>query len=159
MIFGLATPLISSVRLDGEQYSIHMDPPPGPQACIWALQDTWIELFPRSLPEDQQAFWEERLADHESNLSYASLRPIAFDLASQLYGVPWWAAHRLTEEAAASHIAYEGWCVRRAFHPEQHTARRIISSIVAWTSEGWTDESEAKSWHQRTFMPPPGVRP
>lgn len=159
MIFGLPGRLHTTVRLDGDDYLVYMDPPQGPTACLWALQDEWLALFPGALPEDQRAFWDELLTKPESEVSYGTLRPVAFDLARQLYGVPWWAAHRITEEAAGSYIAYEGWCVRRAFYPEQHTARRIISSIVAWLAEGWSDETDAKSWQQRTFMPPPGVRP
>lgn len=159
MIFGRPLALQATVRIDGDTYLVHMDQPPGGDACLWALQDTWLSLFPGALPEEQRAFWHERLTDPETSVGYAALRPVAFDLARQLYGVPWWAAHRITEEAAASHMAYEAWCVRRGFDATGQHARRIIASAVAWLSEGFTDEADAKAWHQRTFMPPPGVRP
>lgn len=159
MIFGLQATLQATIRLDGSDYLVYMDEPPGPEACLWALQDEWLPLFPGSLPAEQHAFWGDLLADPESPVSYAALRPLAFDLARQLYGVPWWAAHRITEQAAHAHIAYEGWTVRRGFAPAGQSARRIIASIVAWQAEQWVDEAEAKSWQQRMFMPPPGVRP
>lgn len=159
MIFGRPLALQATVRLDGETYLVHMDPPPGPDACLWALHDTWLALFPGALPDEQAAFWDERLTNPEDSLSYASLRPVAFELARQLYGVPWWAAHRITEEAAAAYLAYESWTVQRGFDPAGQPARRIIASIIAWASESWADEADVKSWQQRTFMPPPGVRP
>lgn len=159
MIFGRPIALQATVRLDGDTYLVHMDPPPGPDACLWALQDNWRALFPGALPDEQRAFWDERLTDPASAIGYASLRPVAFDLARQLYGVPWWAAHRITEEAASAYLGYEGWCLIHGFDPAGQPARRIIASIVTWISSGWTDESDAKSWQQRCFMPPPGVRP
>ncbi|MFF4661942.1 hypothetical protein [Streptomyces sp. NPDC001282] len=158
MIFGLRAPLQTSVRLDGTDYLVYLPEPDGSEACVWALQDEWLRLFPRALPEDQQAFWDDLLTNPETAVSYATLRPIAFRLAQQLYGVPWWTAHRLTESAAQSLLAYEAWTVRKGFDPAGKPARRIIASVVAWQAEQWADEAEAKSWHQRMFMPPPGVR-
>lgn len=158
MIFGLTTILQATARLDGSDYLVHMKEPPGPQACLWALQDEWLPLFPGALPTDQRAFWSELLADPDTPVSYTTLRPLAFELAQQLYGVPWWAAHRITEQAAHARIAYEGWTIRQGFDPAGQPARRIIASIVAWQSEQWSDEADATGWQQRTFMPPPGVR-
>lgn len=159
MIFGLPVTLRAQVRIDGTDYVTYLDEPSGPEACSWALQDEWRLLFPGALPDDQQSFWTDLLTDPESAVSYSTLRPVAFRLAQQLYGVPWWAAHRITESAAQAHLAYESWTIRRGFDPKGQPARRIIASIVAWQADQWGEESEAKSWHQRTFMPPPGVSP
>ena len=139
-------------------YRVTLLRPDGPTACLWALADNWHALMPGALPDEQRAYWESRLEDPEDSLDRHMLRPIAFRLARQVYGVPWWAAHRITEEASESHLMWQSWCIRHAFDPAHETPDRIIASIVGFISSQWDDAAQAKSWQIRTFMKPPGVR-
>lgn len=158
MIFGAASPITADVTLDGEPLRVTMLRPDGPSACMWALIDNWAALFPGALPEEQGAYWNGRLADPEDPLDRHMLRPVAFRLARQVYGVPWWAAHRITEEAHQGYLMWQAWCVTHGFDPAAQPADRIIASIVAWTASRWEDAAQAQAWQQRIFMRPPGVR-
>jgi len=158
VLFGAQATIEADVNLDGEAYRVTLPRPEGPSACLWALADNWHELMPGALPADQRAYWNDRLANPEDPLDRHMLRPVAFRLARQVYGVPWWAAHRITEDAAEGHLMWQAWCVKHGFNPAGETADRIIASMVGWVTSGLEDEAQAKSWHQRTFMRPPGVR-
>lgn len=158
MLFGADTPATADIDLDGHAITVTMPQPSGPEACLWALADQWHHLMPGALPAQQRAYWQHRLADPEDPLDRHMLRPVAFRLAQQVYGVPWWAAHRITEEAAQAPLMWKAWCIRHAFRPVGESADRIIASIVGWVSSGWEDPAQAKSWQQKIFMRPPGVR-
>jgi hypothetical protein len=158
MLFGAAGDLEADVNLDGEAYRVTMPRPNGPDACVWALADDWSPLFPGNLPDEQRAYWTDRLEDPDDPLERAHLRPVAFRLAKQVYGVSWWAAHRITEEAAEGHLMWQAWCVRHGFSPAGEGADRIIASIVGWITAGFEDPAQLKSWQTRTFMRPAGVR-
>lgn len=158
MLFGAAVDITADVDLDGEAFRVTMPRPNGPEACVWALADDWAPLFPGNLPDDQRAYWAARLEDDADPLTRAMLRPIAFRLATQVYGVPWWAAHRITEEVREGHLMWQAWCIRHGFNPAGESADRIIASIVGWVTAGFEDEAQIRSWHTRTFMRPPGVK-
>lgn len=158
MLFGAAAEITADVNLDGEAYRVTMLRPNGPTACMWALVDDWSHLLPGALPDEQRAYWTGRLADPDDGLDRHMLRPVAFRLARQVYGVPWWAAHRITAEASEGHLMWQAWCVKHAFNPASESADRIIASMVAQQLAGLEDEAQARGWQQRTFMRPPGVR-
>lgn len=158
MLFGAAAPIEADVNLDGEAYRVTMPRPDGPLACVWALADDWSPLMPGALPDEQRAYWTGRLEDPEDPLDREHLRPLAFRLARQVYGVPWWAAHRITEEAQGASLMFAAWCVKHGFNPAHEPADRIIAAIVGWVASNFEDEAQAKSWQTRTFMRPAGVR-
>jgi len=158
MLFGATAEITADVNLDGEAYRVTLPRPNGPEACVWALADDWSPLFPGALPDEQRAYWNARLEDPEDPLDRHMLRPLAFRLARQVYGVPWWAAHRITEEAGDQHLMWQAWCVRHGFAPAGESADRIIASIVGWIMSGFEDPAQVKSWQTRTFMRPAGVR-
>lgn len=158
MLFGARLEISADVDLDGEAYRVVVPRPKGVDACLWALGDEWWHLFPGSLPDDERAYWQDRLKDPTDPLTRAMLVPIAHKLAVQVYGVPWWTAHRMLEQAAESHLAWSSWCVSHGFRPEDEPADRIIASILGWVSANWDDESAAKSWSQKVFMRPKNAR-
>lgn len=158
MLFGAPMTIEADVNLDGEAYRVTMARPDGPAACMWALADDWSPLMPGALPDEQRAYWTSRLEDPEDALDRHMLRPLAFRLARQVYGVDWWAAHRITEQAHEGHLMWQAWCVSHAFDPARESADRIIASIVGWVASGFEEEAQAKSWQTRTFMRPAGVR-
>lgn len=158
MLFGAQATIDADVNLDGEAYRVTMPRPNGPDACMWALVDDWSPLMPGALPDEQRAYWDGRLEDPDDPLDREHLRPVAFRLARQVYGVDWWAAHRITEQARDGHLMWQAWCVKHAFDPAGESADRIIASIIGWIASGFEDEAQAKGWQQRTFMRPPGVR-
>jgi len=157
-VFGTVAPVAVPVDMDGQAYLVTMEQPPGPLACTWAAADDWRPLFPGHLPDDQRAWWQERLEDPDDVLDYMALRPVAFAVAEQVYGMPWWAAHRILLEVAEEHLAWTVWCVRRGFDPEREDARRILASAVAYRVERMDGPAEVKGWSTRMFMPPPGVK-
>lgn len=150
--------LHADFTLDGQKVRVTMPRPPGPAACMWALLDDWSPLLPGALPGEQAAYWAARLADPEDGLTRAQLRPVAFRLARQVYGVPWWSAHRILKEAADSYLSYQVWCVKKSFQPGEEPADRIVASCVAYLSGQWTEQAQAQSWSDRIFKNPPGVR-
>lgn len=158
MLFGAVSEIAADVDLDGEAYRVTMSRPDGPEACVWALVDDWSPLFPGALPEEQRAYWLGRLEDEADPLDRHMLRPVAFRLAQQVYGVPWWAAHRITEEARDGHLMWQAWCIRHGFDPAGEPPDRIIASIVGWITSTFEDEAQVRSWQTRTFMRPAGVR-
>lgn len=158
MILGAELDITADVDLDGERLRVVLPRPDGPNACLWALTDDWMCLFPGSLPEDQRGYWTDRLEDPDDNLDRAALLPIAHELSQQVYGVPWWAAHRICEEAAQKHLMWEAWCIKHGFDASGEPAHRIIASIVGWVAEGWEDDSQAKAWSQKMFMRPKNAR-
>ncbi|MER6610235.1 hypothetical protein ABT282_31075 [Streptomyces sp. NPDC000927] len=158
-MFGGRLEIGADIDLDGSAYRITMPRPPGSEACLWALIDDWRLLVPGGLPEEQRSWWEDFLSDPESQHDWMVLRPAAFSIAKQVYGVPWWAAHRILKEAAEAYLSYQMWCVAKGFRPTDEPADRIVASAVAWISSQWTEESQAKTWQQATFMPPSGVKP
>jgi hypothetical protein len=158
VLFGTSPDIVKDFTLDGKPVRVTMPRPHGPSACLWAVVDDWSLLMPGNLPEEQRAYWQDRLENPDDTLDRSMLRPVAFALAQQVYGVPWWAAHRILEETTSAYLAYQVWCTRRGFHPAEETADRIVASAVAWVSERWSEDSEAKSWQQRVYMPPAGVR-
>lgn len=157
MLFGIRLPIVVDADLDGDPIRITMDHPDGSTACLWALLDDWKPLLPGALPDDQRAYWEDRLADPDDPLDWAALRPLAFAAARRVYGVAWWSAHRILQEAAEAPLLYEMWCVRHAFDPADQPAHRIVASAAACVASAWSDEAQATSWSQRVSMAPPGV--
>lgn len=158
MLFGAKGEIAADVNVDGDAFRVTLTRPNGPDACLWALADDWSHLFPGALPDEQRAYWNGRLEDDADPLDRHMLRPVAFRLARQVYGVDWWAAHRITEEASNAHLMWQAWCIKHAFRPADETPDRIIASMIGWVSSGWEEPAHAKSWQQRTFMKPPGVR-
>jgi hypothetical protein len=158
MLFGTTSQVSTDVDVDGEAFTVTMDHPNGAEACMWAAADDWSRLFPGSLPDEQRAYWEDRLADPEDRLDRHMLQPVAFRLARQVYGVPWWAAHRITEEAVSAYLMWQAWCVKHGFDPAGESADRIIASIVGFVSSHWDDQAQAQSWQNRIFMRPTGVK-
>lgn len=157
MLFGLQLPIVVDADLDGDPIRVIMDQPDGPTACLWALVDDWSPLMPGALPAGQRRYWEDRLADPDDQLDRRALRPLAFALARRVYGVAWWTAHRILQEAAEARLAYETWCVAHGFDGRGQPAHRIVASAAAWAASTWSDEAQASSWTQRVSMPPPGV--
>lgn len=158
MLFGAPQEISANVDLDGEAFRVVLPRPDGSTACLWALADAWWEMFPGSLPEGERDFWDDRLSDPDDPMSRSMLLPVAHQLANQVFGVPWWAAHRICEETAGQHMSWLAWCVKHGFEPSTSGAERLIASMVAFASEAWDDEAQAKSWSQKMFMRPKNAR-
>ncbi|MET7814224.1 hypothetical protein ABZT26_25675 [Streptomyces sp. NPDC005395] len=155
--FGVLPVIEHDVDLDGEALTIRLPQPPGLQACDWVAHDQWLALFPDALPEEQRAYWHERMADPADPLTAGVLRVIAYKLAEQVYGMPWWAAHRLTVRAAASWWQFEAWCAGHGFNPHVPgtPAVRLVGACWAWLAGG-LEEDKLSAFHREVFEPPKG---
>ncbi|MEU0770636.1 hypothetical protein [Streptomyces albogriseolus] len=155
--FGPAALITLDVDLDGEQLRIELPRPPGLLACDWAAHDDWLSLFPEALPGEQRAYWHERMADPGDPLTARALQVIAYDLAEPVYGMPWWAAHRLCIKAAQSWWQFEAWCAANGMDPHADgvPATRLVGACWAWLAGG-LEEQKAAAFHRETFEPPAG---
>lgn len=157
MLFGAHVPIAVDAVVDGEHLQVSMECPDGPEACLWALSDQWTFLFPGALPEVQRRWWTSRMRDPSDALSLVHLRPIAFNLALQVYGVPWWSAHRILTETAQQRMGFEVWCVGHAFDPAGEPPHRIVAAAVAYLSSQLQTDEERQAWQARITMRPKGV--
>lgn len=157
MLFGAQIPISVNAVVDGTTVQVSMDTPPGPDACLWALSDRWLPLFPGNLPDDQRTWWVSRMRDPDDAHSLVHLRPIAFALAQQVYGVPWWSAHRILSEAAQHYMGFQVWCTSHGFDPAVEPAHRTVAAAVAWAGTQFTDDDDAQAWQRRISMRPKGV--
>ncbi|MFJ9719885.1 hypothetical protein ACIRPQ_28835 [Streptomyces sp. NPDC101213] len=155
--FGLVPVIEHDIDLDGEALTVRLPQPPGLEACDWAAHDQWLSLFPDALPPEQRAYWHERMADPADPLNAGTLQVIAYDLAEYVYGMPWWAAHRLTVKAAAGWWQFEAWSAANNFDPHAPgtPASRLVGACWAWLAAG-LEEDKLTAFHRETFEPPPG---
>lgn len=152
--FGPPTLVRVDVDLDGEPLSLELAQPDGMTAAGWSALDAFLQLFPGALPADQRAYWHERLADPADPLNMKAARAIAYRVADLVYGMPWWAAHRLTSRAAGAWWQYEAWTVDRGFDPRGASAARIAASCWAWAAAGCQTEAEGEALHREVFASP-----
>ncbi|BDT39531.1 hypothetical protein [Streptomyces yaizuensis] len=155
--FGPPVVVDLDVDLDGEPLRISLPQPDGMAACEWAVWDDFLALFPGALPPDQYAYWRERMRDPSDPLTVGALQVIAYRVAERVYGVPWWAAHRLTLRAAASWWQFEAWSVTVGFDPRVPGtgAARIVGACWAFVSAGLAAE-EVQLLHRELWEPPAG---
>ncbi|MFI7278504.1 hypothetical protein [Streptomyces sp. NPDC049879] len=142
------------VDLDDEELAVELPQPPGMRAATWAALDNWLALFPNALPEDQAAYWRERMANPLDPLNAGAVRAISYQVAHRVYGMPWWAAHRLTARAAANWWQYEAWAVARGFDPRTASAARIAASCWAWAAAGCEKTEDLEDLHRDVFTGP-----
>lgn len=155
--FGPPDAIAVDVDLDDAPYTIVLDQPHGWTAARWAALDAFLDLFPGALPEDQRAFWDDRLADPDDPMTNGAARMIAYALAKRVYGMEWWAAHRLCARAAANWWQYEAWSVTRGFDPRTAPAARIAASCWAWAAAQCDKEEDLDQLHRDVFTAPPGL--
>lgn len=153
-IYGFGPPadvVAVDVDLDGEPLRVELDQPDGMTAAGWAALDDYPAMFPGALDPAQRGYWARRMADPADPLTMGAVRAIAYRLAQPLYGMDWWAAHRLCSRAAANWWQYEAWAVTRGFDPRTAPAARIAASCWAWAVSGCTEDGEAEALHREIF--------
>ncbi|MEU6932885.1 hypothetical protein AB0A05_27425 [Streptomyces sp. NPDC046374] len=157
--FGFGPPDVIGldVDLDGEPLRIELPQPRGIDACTWAVRDDFLGLFPGALPDEQKQYWQERMRDPADPLTIRAIQAIGYRLGRLVFGVPWWAAHRLTTRCAANWWQYEAWTVTVGFDPRAPgvPATRIIGACWAFLSAG-LDAEEGQELHDELWEAPAG---
>jgi hypothetical protein len=155
--FGPPGLVVVDVDLDDEALAVELSQPDGMDAAAWAAKDDWPALFPGALPADQRAYWLDRLADPDDPFTGGAARVIAYQVGTEVYGMPWWAAHRLCARAAVHWWAYEAWTVTKGFEPRTATAARIAASCWAWAAAAVGSEEDLEALRLDIFEAPEGL--
>ncbi|MFJ4960269.1 hypothetical protein [Streptomyces sp. NPDC088739] len=152
--FGPPPLVVVDVDLDDEALAVELEQPDGMEAARWAALDDFLNLFPGALPDDQRAYWTERLADPDDPFTGRAARTVAYQIARAVYAVPWWTAHRLCSRAAAHWWAYEAWTVTKGFDPRTAPAARIVASCWAWAAAGADKDEDLEALRREVFEGP-----
>ncbi|MFD7507895.1 hypothetical protein ACFV5N_00905 [Streptomyces sp. NPDC059853] len=154
MTFGPVSQGRLPFTVNGTAYSLLL-PDDGRVLAGIAASGQWSQIVPGLLDDHDWHEWMDRLRDPRDPLQYRVCWRVALGLSERIYGMPWWAAHRLCAIAVDQWRVYEPWTVTRGFDPGAAPAHRICASILAWARAGCQKESELARLDHTIFTPPP----
>lgn len=137
----------------GKPYALEV-PYDGRVLAGWARAGAWTSLVPGCIHEDYEKEFYDRLADPRDPLGLRACHLIAMGLSEEIFGVPWWAAARLSATALESWRYFGAWAVEHQFDPSNAPAHRLISAVLAWIGSRVQDEKEARRVENEIFLPP-----
>jgi hypothetical protein len=155
--------------VDGVTYAIDV-PGDGRLLAEWAATGSWTALVPGCITEPYREEFYDRLADPHDALGLRACHHIVLGLSEEIFGVPWWAAARLSATVQASWRFFGAWAVSHGFNPSDEPGHRVMSAALAWIGSRVEDEKEARRVESEIFTPPkpmgkkrmkamPGFRP
>lgn len=97
------------------------------------------------------------LADPDSGVDVEACRTIVYELAEDIFGVPWWTAGRLAASAEEGWDQYAAYTVTVGFDPSAVApAHRHISAMLAWLRTAVSgDAKKARRLEMELFKEPP----
>lgn len=153
MVFGPVDSGLLPFTVDGHTYALDV-PPEGRLLAGWAATGTWTALVPGCIHPDYTEEFYARLADPRDALGLRACHHIALGLSEEIFGVPWWAAARLSATVQQSWRYFGAWAVQHGFNAQGEPAHRLVSAALAWLASRVQDEKEARRVEQEIFTPP-----
>lgn len=141
-----------------EGVELALAPYTGWQAAGWASVADWAAIVPRGLDAESFELVSEWLSDRDDPFTLGVCYYMAEQLAETIYGMPWWAAVRLSAMASTHWRYYSLWCAEHAFDPVRSSAPLICASSLKWLRDSAKDDAEWSIMETKVFLPPPARR-